>query len=34
VTRRTHRMQKHKFGATCLSALFVKSVSLLAKHEK
>jgi hypothetical protein len=28
VTRRSHRMQKHKFGITCPDAPFVESVSI------
>jgi hypothetical protein len=34
VTSRTHQMQKHKFGATCLGVLFVESVQVPTKHEK
>jgi hypothetical protein len=30
----THRMQKHKFGVTCPSALFVESVLVPPEHEK
>jgi hypothetical protein len=34
VTRRSHRIQKHKFSVTCPNALFVKSVLIPAEHEK
>jgi hypothetical protein len=34
VTRKSHRMQKHKVGVTCPDALFVKSVLVRPKHEK
>jgi hypothetical protein len=34
VTRRTHRMEKHKFGITCPDTLFVESVPVPPKHEK
>jgi hypothetical protein len=34
VTRRSHRMQKHKFGVTCPSVLFVESVLVPHKLEK
>jgi hypothetical protein len=33
VSRRSHRMQKHKFRVTCPEALFVKSVSLPTEHD-
>jgi hypothetical protein len=34
VTRRSHLMQKHKFGVTCSGTLFVKSVPVPHEHEK
>jgi uncharacterized membrane protein YsdA (DUF1294 family) len=34
VTDRSHRMQKHRFGVTCPSALFVESVLVPPEHEK
>jgi hypothetical protein len=34
VTRISDRMQKHKFGATCLDALFLESVLVPLNHEK
>jgi hypothetical protein len=34
VSHRSHRMQKHKFGATCTNVLFVESVPVPPKHEK
>jgi hypothetical protein len=34
VIRRSHRMQKHKFGVTCPGALFVEYVPVPPKHEK
>jgi hypothetical protein len=34
VTRRSHRMQKHKFNITCPDALFVESASIPPEHEK
>jgi hypothetical protein len=34
VARITHWMQKHKFGITCPSVLFVESVTVPPKKEK
>jgi hypothetical protein len=34
VTHRTHWMQKHKFGVTCVGTLFVQSVPVPPEHEK
>jgi hypothetical protein len=34
VTRRSHRMQKHKFGVMFPGALFVISVPVPLKYEK
>jgi hypothetical protein len=34
VTRRSNRMQKHKFGVTCPGAIFVESLPISPKHEK
>jgi hypothetical protein len=34
MTRRSHRMQKHKFGVMCPNAFFIKSVPVPPKHEK
>jgi hypothetical protein len=34
MNHRSHRMQKHKFGATCPSALFMESVLVPLEHEK
>jgi hypothetical protein len=34
VTRRSLRMQKHKFGATCHNTHFVESVLVPSEHEK
>jgi hypothetical protein len=34
MTRKSYRMQKHKFGVTRRSVLFVESVSVLPEHEK
>jgi hypothetical protein len=34
VTRRSHRMQKQKFGVTCPNAIFVDSVPVRPEHEK
>jgi hypothetical protein len=34
VTRRSSRMQKHKFGITCPGALFVDSIPVPPEHEK
>jgi hypothetical protein len=34
VTRRSHRMQKNKFGTTCPEVLFVKAIPVPLKHEK
>jgi xanthine/CO dehydrogenase XdhC/CoxF family maturation factor len=34
VTHRSHRMQKHKIGITCLGALSVIFVLVAAEHEK
>jgi hypothetical protein len=34
VTRISHQIQKHKFGITCPSSLFVESVPVPPKHEK
>jgi hypothetical protein len=33
VNHRSHRMQKHKFGVTCPSSVFVESVSVPLEHE-
>jgi hypothetical protein len=32
VARRSHRMQKHKFGVTCPDALFVEIVLRVSCH--
>jgi hypothetical protein len=34
VAHRSHRMQKHKFGVTSSSSLFVESVQAPPEHEK
>jgi hypothetical protein len=34
VTRRSHRMQKHKFSVTCPDALFIESVAVPLEHEE
>jgi hypothetical protein len=34
VTRRTHWMQKLKFGVTCAGTLFVESVPIPLEHKK
>jgi hypothetical protein len=34
MTRRSHWMQKHKFGVTCPTALFVEFLLVPPKHEK
>jgi hypothetical protein len=34
MTRRSHRMEKHKFGITCPSTLFVETVPVAPEHEK
>jgi hypothetical protein len=34
VTRRSHRMQKHKFGVTCPGVLFIETALGLPQHEK
>jgi hypothetical protein len=34
VTRRSHQMQKHKFGVTCPSTLLVESVLAPPEHDK
>jgi hypothetical protein len=34
VTRRSHRMQEHKFSVTCPSLLFAESEPVLREHEK
>jgi hypothetical protein len=34
VTRRSHRMQKHKFDVTLLDALYVNSIPVPPEHEK
>jgi hypothetical protein len=34
VTRRSYRMQKHKFGVMCTSVLFVESVPVPPQHKK
>jgi hypothetical protein len=34
VTRRSHRMQKHKFGITCPNALFVESIPVPPENVK
>jgi hypothetical protein len=34
VTRRSHMMQKHKFGVTSLVALFMLTAPVPPKHEK
>jgi hypothetical protein len=34
MTHKSHRMEKHKFGVTCPSALFVKSILVTLEHEK
>jgi hypothetical protein len=34
VTRRSHRMQKHKFNITCLGALFMETALGPPEHEK
>jgi hypothetical protein len=34
VTRRSHRMQKHKFGVTCPDVLFIKSIPVPPEHQK
>jgi hypothetical protein len=34
VTRRSHWIQKHKFGVTCPGALFVESVPIPPEQEK
>jgi hypothetical protein len=34
ITRMSHRIQKHKFGVTCPSALFAETVSGAPDHEK
>jgi hypothetical protein len=34
MTRRAHRMQKHKFSVTCLGALFMKAAPGSHQHEK
>jgi hypothetical protein len=33
VTRRSHQMQKHKFGVTCPRALFMETAPGPPKHE-
>jgi hypothetical protein len=33
VTHKSHRMQKHKFGITCLGMLFVESVHFPPERE-
>jgi hypothetical protein len=33
VTRRSHWMEKHKFGVTCPDVLFVESTSVSPLHE-
>jgi hypothetical protein len=34
VTDRSHQMQKHMFGITCVDTLFVESVPVPNEHEK
>jgi hypothetical protein len=34
MTHRSHRMQKHKFGVTCSSTLFMKTAPGPPEHEK
>jgi hypothetical protein len=34
VTRRFHWMQKHKFGVTCSTTLFVEYVPVTPEHKK
>jgi hypothetical protein len=34
LTRRSHRMQKHKFSVTCPSAQFLEIASSPPEHEK
>jgi hypothetical protein len=34
VTRRSHRMQKHKFGVMCPDVLFVESLPVPPEQEK
>jgi hypothetical protein len=34
VTRRSHRMQKHKFGIMCLDTLFLESIPVSPEQEK
>jgi hypothetical protein len=34
MTRRSHQMQKHKFGVTCPGTLIVESVPVSPKLEK
>jgi hypothetical protein len=34
VTRRSLQMQKHKFGVTCLGALFMKTTPTPSEHKK
>jgi hypothetical protein len=34
MTRRSHQMQKHKFGLMCPRALFMETTPGPAKHEK
>jgi hypothetical protein len=34
MTRRSHQMQKHKFGLTCPAALFVESEPVPPENDK